>query len=415
MAAAQPGIRVQTKRGDPTIEEQKKSGGQWKTVLFVLLNIAVIVYLAIREFGGETPARFTGELRIVYLLPAVGCFLAMLVSEAWKYAMLLRRAGHKHAVRMGLDCAVIGKYFDNVTPAGFGGQPFQIYYLNKHGCSDGVSGSLPILGFLGLQLSFVLLALAVRLFGDSCLPDSVTLRLAAWIGIALYAFFPLCILLFAAAPGPLERIVHRGTKVLGRLHIIKQPDESAARAIDSLRAYTGYLKSYRKQPFLLFQTLLLSLVFRLAMVIMPWFVLRAFGADIGFMSCVCQVTFIYAAVTVIPTPGNSGVAEASFYAVFSSLAPGSVFWAMLVWRLLCYYSWLLSGAGYFIAEGLRRRYFAKKGVHGDPNTAAPRIDVFYPHGDGFAAEENSAAMADRIARRGRKTYADLAEAGKRKR
>lgn len=326
----------------------------------MLLNIAVIVYLAIREFGGETPARFTGELRIVYLLPAVGCFLAMLVSEAWKYAMLLRRAGHKHAVRMGLDCAVIGKYFDNVTPAGFGGQPFQIYYLNKHGCSDGVSGSLPILGFLGLQLSFVLLALAVRLFGDTCLPDSVTLRLAAWIGIALYAFFPLCILLFAVAPGPLERIVHRGTKALGRLHIIKQPDESAARAIDSLRAYTGYLKSYRKQPFLLFQALLLSMVFRLAMVIMPWFVLRAFGADIGFMSCVCQVTFIYAAVTVIPTPGNSGVAEASFYAVFSSLAPGSVFWAVLVWRLLSYYSWLLSGAGYFIAEGLRRRYFAKR-------------------------------------------------------
>ena len=149
---------------------------------------------------------------------------------------------------------------------------------------------------------------------------------------------------------PLARIVSGGTFLLHRVHIIKDPERSTRRAIEALESYTDSVRHFSSQPRLLAATAILSMIFRLAMLVMPWFVLRAFGAQVSFPHCFCQVTYIYAVIAMIPTPGNSGAAEASFYTVFSTLSTGSVFWAMLVWRLLCYYSWLIAGACHYIGK-----------------------------------------------------------------
>lgn len=323
-----------------------------KRILFILLNICVVAYIAWREFHGGERAVFTGGVHAGYLGAAVLCFGVMLGAETWKYAWLLRRSGHATPWRTGFGCAVLGKYYDNITPAGCGGQPFQIHYLSKHGCSDGVSGALPILGFLGLQLSFVLMALVVLVSG-AARDELPALRAAACGGLCLYAALPLCILLFAAIPKPLEAIVRWGTSLLQRLHILKDGTAAADRTCAALASYTESLTLFGRSSGVFAVVALLSLVFRAAMVCMPWFVLRAFGAAAEPLHCVCQVICLYAAVAVIPTPGNSGAAEASFYAVFSA-AGGGVFAAMLVWRGLCYYSWLLAGV-LFYGAGLARR------------------------------------------------------------
>ena len=47
---------------------------------------------------------------------------------------------------------------------------------------------------------------------------------------------------------------------------------------------------------------------------------------------------------VMPMPGGSGVAEFSFYAVFKLLIQDNfVFWALLIWRILTYYIYLIIG------------------------------------------------------------------------
>ena len=328
---------------------KKASRSSWWVIV---LNIAVIAVIAFLEFGrSERPQRIAlRELRPLFLLAALGCFLIMLFSEAWKYAYLLNATGHPRPTHTGFRCAILGKYFDNITPAGFGGQPFQIHYLKTHGCSDGTSGALPILGFLGLQFTFIAVALVVFLLGGRVYRDLLTLRLTAWAGLAFYSFVPVCVVLFAIAPKALERLVSGGTRALHRIHIIKDPERAAKRAVEALASYTDSVRYFSSRPRLLAATVILSLIFRLAMLAMPWFVLRAFGARVSFPRCFCQVTYIYAVITLIPTPGNSGAAEASFYTVFSALSTGSVFWAMLVWRLLCYYSWLIGGACHYIGK-----------------------------------------------------------------
>lgn len=325
---------------------------------FILLNLCVIAFIAWSEFGnGDHPRSIAiRDLQLGWLLGAIGCFAVMLLSETWKYAYLLKETGHETPLVTGFQCAVLGKYYDNITPAGFGGQPFQMHYLKKHGCDDGVSGSLPILGLLGLQFSFILIALVVFIIGGSAFSGYLmTARIAVWAGLAAYAFVPVCIVLFAIAPKALIWAVRGGTKLLKKLRIIKDAEHATERAVSALQSYTDSVRYFSRQPKLIAAVVLHSLVFRISMLCLPWFILRGFGADIPFLECFCQTASIYALIALIPTPGNSGAAEASFYTVFSALSPGSVFWAMLVWRLLVYYSWLMFGAGYYIFDAVKHR------------------------------------------------------------
>ena len=59
-----------------------------------------------------------------------------------------------------------------------------------------------------------------------------------------------------------------------------------------------------------------------------------------------QLSFIlYAGISFIPTPGNSGAADLSFYLLFSVGVPfmGLAFSAMVLWRILSFYSYIIIG------------------------------------------------------------------------
>ncbi|MGM9615113.1 MAG: flippase-like domain-containing protein [Oscillospiraceae bacterium] len=359
--------------------EEKMGKKRWQSLLFLLLNLAVVGYIFLREFGGGSGEKIAlSEFHVLPLLAAVGCFAVMLAAETWKYAHLLRAVRQPAPARTGFACAVLGKYFDNLTPAGAGGQPFQMLYLKRHGCPDGVSGALPVLGFLGLQLSFVAVALVCFIFGPPV--DNPALRLTSYFGLCVYSVVPVCILLLSAMPGALKRFIRWGTGCLCRLRLVRDAEAAAGKAVSVLDSYRESLLYLKGQPGQLMAVAVSSLSFRIALLAMPYFVLRAFGAAVEFWPCFCRVAYIYAAITLIPTPGNSGAAEASFYAVFSALSPGAAFWAMLVWRLLCYYSWLIGGAVYSLIKMLGGVKALTEGRE-EPVTAY-FIDTYFPHIDG---------------------------------
>ena len=67
---------------------------------------------------------------------------------------------------------------------------------------------------------------------------------------------------------------------------------------------------------------------------------------------------LFASVSFIPTPGNSGAADLSFFLIFDAgLYAGLAFPAMATWRLFCFYSYIIIG---FIFATLKKRSDSKK-------------------------------------------------------
>ena len=341
--------------GEDNTKKSKKSG--IITAALFCFSLAVVAVIAIMEFGGQQDRHIEqGSFNVLFLLAAIGCFVAALICESFKYSYMLVKRGIKGKKGIGLSVAVIGKYYDNLTPAGAGGQGFQMYYLNSRGCDPGTSGGLPIIGFLGLQFAFVLIGIVTLILGRDYLGELVAIKVTAIVGLVFYAFVPSCIIFFAIAPKLLESIVSWGTRMLGRIHILKDPAATEQKAIESLKSYTDTLRSFSKVRGQMLVVFGLSLVYQIAFMCLPFFVLKFFGANVEFIPCFCQVVYIYAAITIIFTPGNSGAAEASFYMVFNSLSGGEVFWGMLVWRALCYYSWIFLGAIIQIRDRMKKRH-----------------------------------------------------------
>jgi len=108
--------------------------------------------------------------------------------------------------------------------------------------------------------------------------------------------------------------------------------------------------------------ILLSLVFRVALCAMPFFVLKMFGASVRFLPIFCSTIYIYASITLVPTPGNAGAAEGAFYLVFSAMGSDGVFWAMLIWRLFSHYSFIIAGAVVYAVNAIEAKRLARSRV-----------------------------------------------------
>ena len=143
--------------------QEKKKKHLW-TVLFVLINIAVIAATAVNEFSGK-PAGSVGLVfskRALFWLGCTGlCLAALLCAETLKYLLMMRSLGERVSLRVAFETAALGKYYDCITPSGAGGQPFQILWLHRHGYSDGGASAMTISGYITMQAGFILLALGV--------------------------------------------------------------------------------------------------------------------------------------------------------------------------------------------------------------------------------------------------------------
>lgn len=345
-------------------EEPKKNQKLKKrigVVLFIALNAIVLYFTAKDEFSKPPKLNQTfGFVNILFILGGILCLVIVLMSETVKYMLMMRHLKEKVSFRVAFETAALGKYYDCITPSGAGGQPFQIYHLHSNGYSDGAASAMPLSGFFTMQFGFVFLAILVFIFNNNAIGDAIGIKITAYIGAVAYTIVPVMIIISAVAPKIAMKIVAFFVKLGAKLHLFKKPNHTIMKAVKALNNYSVSLKAITNSKGLLALLLLLSVIFQAAIACMPFFAVHTFGGDIGFFQSACMCIYIYAAITIIPTPGNSGAAEGSFYIIFSSLGTSGVFWAMLLWRFLCYYSFIIIGLLVYAFKALRKILPKKK-------------------------------------------------------
>lgn len=327
-------------------------------IAFFAANAVVLYFTARNDFAKEAPplsaSPFTGR-NLVFLLCALGCLVVAIAAESVKYLFMMRRLNERVSARMAFETAVLGKYYDYITPSGAGGQPFQIWNFHAKGYSAGASSAMPLASFVTMQFGFVLLALCVFLFNNGA-TDTVGIKIAAYVGLVFYSIVPILVVLSAISPKTVVRIVSFFVRIGAKLRILKDPARTEEKAENALKRYSDSLKYIAQSKSLLFALFALSIVYQVAISSIPFFVVNAFGGKLGFFQSLSMCVFVYASVTIVPTPGNAGAAEGSFYILFNQLDTSGLFWAMLVWRFLCYYSFLLMGLVIYAVHAVERAF-----------------------------------------------------------
>ena len=335
---------------------------------FVLLNGIVLFFSARSDFSKNAPP-ITFELfsprNLLSIGCAVGCVALALFAETSKYILMMKKLGAKVSPRAAFETVVLGKYYDCITPSGAGGQPFQIYHLHASGYSSGTKSAMPLASFMTTQYAFVLLALVLFIsnsFSYFAAEDAVGIRIVAYVGLVAYAAVPTMVALSAVSPALSARIVGFFVHIGAKLRLVQDPADTTEKAAAALRRYSDSLRVIAASRELLVKLFAFSLLYQAALCSIPFFVVRIFGGDLGYVESLTMCLFVYASVTLVPTPGNSGAAEGSFYILFNQLDTSGVFWAMLIWRFLCYYLFILMGLGIYGYRYVER----KRGKRTDP-------------------------------------------------
>lgn len=345
--------------------KEKKKKKLIKIFLYVLCIAVmggVIAYTAVSDFSRETVdlSSVFGMIgrRWYYLLVLAGLFFGMMVAESVKIFIMIHKTSGKLMPLAAFSCAALGKFYDYVTPLGSGGQPFQIYYLAKHGVPTGPAGAIPIGSFFLSQFSLFLLSVASFIIGVNASLVPVYIQILAYIGSVFTVSVSLFLVVFSFLPKAGCAVIDFGVKVLTMLKICKTPEKWKEKGRHAIYNNKKNMSILFKSKRVLIVCSLLSVLYMLMQGSMPYFTLLLFSDLVGFAPSwenwfeITRVTyFIYCAVSFIPTPGNSGAADGTFYGLFRSVltAAGTCFTGMMIWRVFSFYSFLILGIAVLIA------------------------------------------------------------------
>lgn len=359
------------------LKKQRRKNIVWGVIAAVIIACVISVLFQLSQtLAGGDAATFAEVMRGMnwwLLLPVAALFIIMFVMETLKFTILGKTGGYPLSFGKGAKVALVGKFYECITPFSSGGQPMQIYYMYRQGIPATAATSVTMVKYGIHMLGFTFVAALVMGFGVpqlSAIPDEAmrtTVLVCGWVGFGINAFIPVFVTIVVFLPGLVKWVVNLFVKLLHAVRIVKNPDKWEAKMrqwIDDFAAISQFIYKKPKEFFVLF---LLCLGEPSIELVQPYLLLVAMcgpsvmgyeGAQLLWLVMVLAMYSTYAA-TFIPTPGNSGAIEMVFMAAFAGLTESVLFWYVLIWRFVLYYTWLILGLGMNACDGiaaLRRRH-----------------------------------------------------------
>lgn len=318
-----------------------------------LLNILIVLIISFsfiawqfRKVNFSTFIKSLQDINYWWLLVA---FLLMFVTwflEATVLHMAAKPANQKQRFWSTFRITMIGQFFNTITPMSTGGQPAQLVMLMKQGMDVGKASSVLLVKFIIYQTMLVINFLLVLIFGLHHLLGGVPqLKYLVSIGFIVHLAVIIGLLLIAKSTFVTKRIVHL-LLVPVRLFVKKERYEHLKQSLDGkINNFHEETSRISADKGLLIKTCINTSLQLWVLFIIPYFILLSLHiTTMGFLVVMTYHAFIIMFATVMPTPGGAGGAEYTFMLLFGAvLAPVKTLAAMILWRIVTYYSCIAFG------------------------------------------------------------------------
>lgn len=325
-------------------------------VIFNVVAIGVVLLLELKDeqssFAGAAALAEVLNANMIFFMIAFLAYAVHVLCDAFAYFALIKECGYGNRFGLSLRVAILGKYYDNITPWNTGGQPFQMAYMARSNIDTPTACSLPIVKFAIriFFVDFVMFCLFIFVRADI----SALVAVFAGVGILVSTGLPLLLIIFSRNVPFLLKVTKKVVGFFYKIKLVKNYDKVVAKAQDTVDSFLAAFKYLGKHKRMIVIIGFLSVVDCLSVSMLPYFVIRSLGGNLGFFKTLAQTFYVTLASGIMPTPGASGASEGTFYSVFSQSVPaGYLFWAVLLWRLLIFYLPLLLGIVVLIIEWIK--------------------------------------------------------------
>ncbi|HHX36897.1 MAG TPA: flippase-like domain-containing protein, partial [Clostridiaceae bacterium] len=252
--------------------------------------------------------------------------------------------GQRTPFEMSCKSAYIGHYFHSITPFASGGQPMQMYYLNKRGVK--VSNSSII--FMLMSIFYTVVLIGVAAFMLVWKYDLITrslkyIRYFMILGFLMNALLVAGMVLLIVKPSIIRGLAKGISRFLLRFRFIKNPYRYLRKVSSFTSSYTETSMSLRERPGVFIKLFVLHFIQIISIFSIPYLVTRSLGGLPNMYSDTLALqAILYISANSIPTPGAVGITETGFVTMFQSILPSEqVMPAMLLTRLINLYGFLI--------------------------------------------------------------------------
>ncbi len=311
-----------------------------RNLLLFILIIVLTFYIILKDQSITKIIEVLSSIDLKYILIAIICMCIYLICEAINIGRTLKALGEKSTFYRNIKYALIGFFFSSVTPAASGGQPMQIYYMNKDKISVANSTLSLLINLTSMQIVTISIALISLCFNYE------------YMNSILIGLFILGIFLNATALGLLLVSVFSKRMTKGLINIviklleffkIKNIEEKKNKLENELNKYQSsatYIKSNIK---VILKILLTTYIQFLVYYSISYWVYRSFGLkEYNILQILSMQSVLYATVSGIPSPGAVGVSEGGFLEIFRNVYSDNILHeAMLLNRGVNFYLFVI--------------------------------------------------------------------------
>lgn len=330
-----------------------------KNVLGFLFLAALMTVTAKVLLKGQSASLLLNNLKRLqpaYLALGLGFMFGYIACEALCTWQILGYLGHHVSIRHCLGYSLTGFYFSSITPSATGGQPAQIYYMNRD--------EIPVAhGALNMMLIASCYQVAALIWGGCIWLFAPSVRemigggleLLLLYGAGIMLLLTLGMMMFMFLPTPSRKLCGAVLKPAEKLHLLRKPEAARERLEHMLSEYNRGAVCVKKNPGLAVRVLALCLVQQGFLFSVPWTVYLAFGLNgADWLQIAGLQALLTLAVCNLPLPGAVGPAEGGFVKAFGALFGAELVTpAMLVSRGISFYAFLVISCAATIAVHLR--------------------------------------------------------------
>ncbi|MDE6660761.1 MAG: flippase-like domain-containing protein [Anaeroplasmataceae bacterium] len=344
--------------------KQEKKPVNYKKIIvsiLIVLIITAVVFIILFSFNDfNQTMKLLKTVNVSHLGMAVLCLL--LYAILWPMSLCFIAKQNKFPAHF-LDVYLIGEsehFFNAITPFATGGQPVQVYLFTQKQVKASDSTGIIASNFIALMIASNIYAIASLVF-YSKFSENFDSSTSWMIGLGFTMnFLTLIFMILMATSSKLRDLLK---KLMLQICKIKFIGKHLSKAVPAFEKYCENAQSAAKRIFShkasFIGAILLKMCALLFYYAIPYYILKALGADFGFQMIpyiILASAFAITTMVWVPTPGGTGGIEFAFTTIFTATLFGGLskdigVTGMLLWRALTYYLlMILSAIAYIVYE-----------------------------------------------------------------
>lgn len=318
-----------------------------RNIAILVIVSLIIMYFILKDDYIEIIHNLS-KVNIVFILIAILFMFLYVLFQSFSMHIYLKVIDKDYKF---LDTFILmssALFFNAITPFSSGGQPFQIYLLNKQGIKVSEAMNVLLQNFFSYQLALTILGTLSIIINNflNIIPNTSLLKHIVIVGFIVNVLVLLLIVYLGKAKNLNTKVFNKIFNFIFNLKILRKKADLKEKTINKIDEFYNSNVYFKGERFILLKTISLNMISLLVFYCIPFLIFKSLNIiNVDVLDSLICTSYTYFVGSFVPIPGGTGGLEYAFiefFRVFSSSAIIST--CMILWRFITYYLSMILGA-----------------------------------------------------------------------